>query len=277
MEIRFNPAISILLPAVQADGSRKLPDEHAGGSEAEDVADRVTLSSDSSQGIALADVDRVTLSGVPGAEGSSHTPGEEDESGTDETGSVTNAVPGAGQELSKEERQVLEQLRARDREVRAHEQAHLAVAGGYARGGPKFEYQTGPDGKRYAVGGEVSIDTSKVPGDPQATLVKAQVIRRAANAPRNPSAQDRQVAAQATRLETEARRELAEQRTEEAEEAREKTESSTSALTGPQGSGNTDESGEQNSGNDTDASTRRAIRQFTPDLTTAGDLLNVIS
>ena len=44
-----------------------------------------------------------------------------------------------------------------DREERQHEQAHLSAAGGHARGGPSYQYETGPDGKRYAVGGEVSI------------------------------------------------------------------------------------------------------------------------
>ena len=57
--------------------------------------------------------------------------------------------------------------------------------------------------------GEVKIDTSEIPGDPQATLLKAQIIRRAALAPATPSAQDRQVAAQATAMAQQARIELA--------------------------------------------------------------------
>ena len=111
-------------------------------------------------------------------------------------------------ELSTEEKKQLEQLQARDREVRAHEAAHKAAAGSLARGGASFEFENGPDGRRYAVGGEVSIDTAKVSGDPQATLRKAQTIRAAANAPAQPSAQDRAVAAQATQMEAEARQEL---------------------------------------------------------------------
>jgi len=114
-------------------------------------------------------------------------------------------------ELSGQEKRELENLQARDREVRAHEAAHKAAAGSLARGGTSYEFETGPDGRRYAVGGEVSIDTSRVAGDPQATLVKAQTIRRAANAPAQPSAQDRAVAAQATRMEAEARQQLSEQ------------------------------------------------------------------
>lgn len=46
--------------------------------------------------------------------------------------------------------------------MRAHEQAHKTAAGGLAQGGATFEYQTGPDGKQYAVSGEVKIDTSPV-------------------------------------------------------------------------------------------------------------------
>ena len=114
-------------------------------------------------------------------------------------------------ELNAEEKRELENLKARDREVRAHEAAHKAAAGNLARGGAQFEFETGPDGRRYAAGGEVSIDTSKLSGDPQATIRKAQTIRRAANAPAQPSSQDRAVAAQANRMEAEARQDLAAQ------------------------------------------------------------------
>ena len=72
-------------------------------------------------------------------------------------------------------------------------------------GAVSFQYQTGPDGKRYAVGGEVPIDVSSVEGDPRATLAKMQQIRRAALAPASPSGQDRAVAAQASRIEAETR------------------------------------------------------------------------
>ncbi|MDT7043926.1 putative metalloprotease CJM1_0395 family protein [Candidatus Nitronereus thalassa] len=112
----------------------------------------------------------------------------------------------------------LEKLKARDREVRAHEAAHAAAAGSLAKGGPSYTYQRGSDGQLYAVGGEINIDTSAVSGDPEATIQKARQIRAAANAPANPSAQDRAVAAQATRLEAQARRELQQERTEKVQE-----------------------------------------------------------
>ncbi|MEC4671645.1 MAG: putative metalloprotease CJM1_0395 family protein, partial [Nitrospirota bacterium] len=113
----------------------------------------------------------------------------------------------------------LAKLKARDREVRAHESAHAAAAGSVVTGGPQFTYQRGSDGRLYAVGGEVSIDTSSVSGDPQATIQKAQTIRAAALAPANPSAQDRAVATQANRMEAQARQELQQERTAEIQEA----------------------------------------------------------
>ena len=122
----------------------------------------------------------------------------------------------ADRSLDERDQKRVDELRSRDREVRAHEQAHKAAAGGLARGGPRYEYERGPDGKLYAVSGEVSIDTSEVAGDPQATIRKMQQVRRAALAPANPSAQDRQIAAEAQQKEREARTEAADEAREEA-------------------------------------------------------------
>ncbi|GIZ12656.1 putative metalloprotease CJM1_0395 family protein [Pseudomonas sp. NCCP-436] len=104
----------------------------------------------------------------------------------------------------------------RDREVRAHEQAHAAVGGAYT-GAPRYNFTRGPDGQRYAVGGEVSIDTAAVPGDPEATLRKMETVLRAALAPAEPSAQDLRMAVRAQAQATQARAELAEQRREQSE------------------------------------------------------------
>lgn len=120
--------------------------------------------------------------------------------------------PVAEQALSPDQQREVQQLQLRDREVKAHEAAHMAAAAGLVRGGMSFSYQTGPDGRRYAVGGEVSIDSSPVADDPQATLEKARQIQAAALAPAEPSSQDRSVAARATRMAMEARVELAQQR-----------------------------------------------------------------
>ena len=122
------------------------------------------------------------------------------------------------EELSQQEKQRVAELQKTDRQVKAHEAAHVAAGSGLVKGGASFQYTQGPDGKRYAVGGEVSIDSSPVAGDPEATIRKAEQIRRAALAPADPSAQDRRVAAQATQMAAEARIELASERRESSEE-----------------------------------------------------------
>lgn len=109
--------------------------------------------------------------------------------------------------LEEAELQALADLKSRDREVRAHEAAHQAVGGQYA-GSISYVYERGPDGAQYAVGGEVSIDTSPVQGDPQATIEKMRVVSAAALAPAEPSPQDRAVAAEAMQLMLQARAEL---------------------------------------------------------------------
>ncbi|HRF11552.1 MAG TPA: putative metalloprotease CJM1_0395 family protein [Candidatus Accumulibacter phosphatis] len=114
---------------------------------------------------------------------------------------------GPGQ-LSEADQQRLRALQQRDREVRAHEMAHVAAGGSLIRSGASFTYESGPDGQRYAIGGEVGIDTS--PGrTPAETLAKADQIRAAALAPADPSGQDRQVAAMATRMAMQASMDLA--------------------------------------------------------------------
>lgn len=117
------------------------------------------------------------------------------------------SAPDNPQGLEDAELRELSDLKARDREVRAHEAAHQAVGGQYA-GSISYVYQRGPDGAQYAVGGEVSIDTSPVQGDPQATIEKMRVVRAAALAPAEPSPQDRAVAAEAMQLMLQAQSEL---------------------------------------------------------------------
>ncbi len=169
--------------------------------------------------------------GIPGDPGAlPASPGGEQPAGAGETEGADEAEEAAaspdgqkanGEELSEEEKVQVQELAGRDREVRAHEQAHQAVGGQYA-GGASYEYQMGPDGKRYAVGGEVSIDTSKE-REPQATIAKMQVVQAAAMAPAQPSGQDRSVAAQAAATQAEAQGELREQQTEKAAASREGT------------------------------------------------------
>lgn len=121
------------------------------------------------------------------------------------------------QEQEQAEQAQIQELKARDTEVRLHEQAHARVGGQYA-GSPSYEYQRGPDGNNYAVGGEVMIDVAEIPGDPAATIEKMQTVRAAALAPAEPSGADRAIAADATQKQAAAQAELAKQMIGSAEE-----------------------------------------------------------
>lgn len=114
---------------------------------------------------------------------------------------------GAAPALSSQDQMLVATLRALDAEVRAHEQAHIAAGGGLT-GGATYEMQIGPDGQRYAVGGEVSIDT-RGGANPHETIRRMQQVRAAALAPAVPSSQDLAVASAAARKEAAAMAELA--------------------------------------------------------------------
>jgi len=115
--------------------------------------------------------------------------------------------------LTKEEAEQVSELKSEDGKVRRHERAHATAAGPYG-GMPQFEFVQGPDGKYYAVSGEVKIDAS--PGkDPATTIQKMEVIIRAALAPADPSAQDRAVATQAKQLLAQAQAELTKEKLNE--------------------------------------------------------------
>lgn len=116
------------------------------------------------------------------------------------------------QQQEQQDAKEIEQLKARDQEVRTHEQAHAATGGQYA-GSPQYEYTTGPDNKRYITGGEVSIDVSEAK-NPEETLRKMEQVRAAALAPAEPSSQDLKVAAEASQKAVEARTDIAEENRE---------------------------------------------------------------
>lgn len=123
-----------------------------------------------------------------------------------------------GEPLSESEQRQVEQFKARDQEVKIHEEAHVAAAGALFRGGPNYTYTKGPDGVRYRTGGSVQIDTSEG-RTPEETIAKAQQIVRAALAPAEPSSTDRAVAAKARAQEADARAELAKEAAESSDEA----------------------------------------------------------
>jgi hypothetical protein len=113
--------------------------------------------------------------------------------------------------VNSEEQKKIEELKRIDAKVRAHELAHQAAAGELFRG-KSFKYIIGPDGKQYAIGGEVSIDITPDPENPEKTIQKMQKARRAALAPADPSTTDLKVAAETLKIEAEARRKLNEEK-----------------------------------------------------------------
>lgn len=155
------------------------------------------------------------------------TIGDGSDQDTEATESGGSELAAAGQrsgsqQLSGAEEQMVQQLKERDREVKAHEMAHLANAGQFAKGGPSYSYQQGPDGRRYAIGGEVPIDIGKE-RSPEETIQKMQAVKRAAMAPADPSATDRSIAANAAAQENQARQELQSERQNPEQEQSDRT------------------------------------------------------
>jgi len=123
------------------------------------------------------------------------------------------------EQLTPTEQALVSKLQQRDTEVRAHESAHMST--GVASGGASFTYQKGPDGRQYAVGGEVPIDVGGSASTPEEKIAHAQKVRAAALAPSSPSPADMQIAATASMLEIKARVELTQEKAKEDAQARE--------------------------------------------------------
>lgn len=155
------------------------------------------------------------ISGQKGEQGSEQNPqqgnaNQEQTAKQDDTSDANQAKEqdeNKAKQVELAQAKEISQLKRRDSEVKAHELAH-ATTGGSITGAPTYTYETGPDGKKYAVAGEVSVDLSTVKGDPEATIAKMQKVHAAALAPANPSAQDRRVAANATQVILQAQSEL---------------------------------------------------------------------
>lgn len=96
--------------------------------------------------------------------------------------------------LDTSEIKMLVELQSRDAEVRQHEAAHKSA--GAPTGAASYTYQQGPDGKMYAIGGEVSV-TMKSGATPEETIANAQAVIASAMAPSDPSPQDHAVATSA--------------------------------------------------------------------------------
>ena len=146
----------------------------------------------------------------PAADDASSADPVADDAPVDDASAKKSAAP---DELTADELQLIRDLERRDRDVRAHEAAHQSAGAGLV-GGASYSFQAGPDGQRYAIGGEVSVDVSAEAGDPAATISKMQRVRAAALAPADPSGQDLAVASAAAQILAAAQQEVARQRSE---------------------------------------------------------------
>ncbi len=136
-----------------------------------------------------------------------------------EQGSNSESNTGSGNdELTQQEQREVSELKMTDSQVKAHEHAHKAAAAGLSTSGPNYEYETGPDGKKYAVAGDVNV-SYKHSDDPEVNLRNAQQLRASALAPADPSSQDRKVAMQAEREIAQAKQEIMEEQRQTDEQA----------------------------------------------------------
>ncbi|MBV8680629.1 MAG: hypothetical protein JO338_09320 [Aquitalea sp.] len=146
----------------------------------------------------------------------------------------------SGKSLTPDQQKQLDALRSRDADVRQHEQAHMAAGGALVSGGANYSYQEGPDGKQYAIGGEVSIRLSSGQS-PEETLANAKQVVAAALAPTDPSGQDRAVAAAAQLMAQQAQSEIDKQQQQQLQQAQNNPAINTAkaifaAIANPQGS-----------------------------------------
>lgn len=99
-------------------------------------------------------------------------------------------------------------LRIQERQVRRTQFVKAAV-GGATVTGASYQFDIGPDGHRYIVGGDVALDVNPVEGDPRATIHKMQRVRAAAVISHTPTRNDRNATFASVRTEGSARIQLA--------------------------------------------------------------------
>lgn len=135
---------------------------------------------------------------------------------SDEAQENKNTTTQSKNDLTPEQEQEVAKLKARDAEVKTHEQAHLSAASGISASAPTYTYETGPDGEKYAIGGEVSITVVQT-GNPQKDLQSAQTMRAAALAPSQPSSQDLSVARNADKMIEDDKKQIEEEKSQQYE------------------------------------------------------------
>ncbi len=133
-------------------------------------------------------------------------------SSEDESKKSEDSSKSSPEKLSQDEERLVKDLQARDMEVRAHEAAHKS--GGASTGAASYTYQQGPDGRMYAIGGEVSV-SMKSGSTPDETIANAQAVIASAMAPANPSPQDFSVASSARMMMVKAQQQKAKELQEE--------------------------------------------------------------
>jgi len=143
--------------------------------------------------------------------------GLEKDNAEDPSAGKENAESRQQEQQAQAQQKKIEDFKQRDLEVRSHEKAHAAIGGQYS-GTPQYEYATGPDGQRYAIGGKVSIDVS-TEASPEETIRKMQQVKAAALSPAEPSPQDLRVATEATQKAVAAHNEIIHEKAQRAEQA----------------------------------------------------------
>lgn len=101
------------------------------------------------------------------------------------------------------------QMESRSRRIVEHENRHAAILrdapDNTADAKPQFVHKQGPDGRKYAVAGEVNTDLKPIPGNPHATEQKAESVYRSALGNADRSQSDYDAARQAMFVAQEAR------------------------------------------------------------------------
>ena len=107
---------------------------------------------------------------------------------SDQEAESSNAGSKNPADLNAAEKADVARLQARDSAVKQEEKAHAAAAGQYGSA-PQYEYQIGPDGKAYAIGGHVDVGVS-LSGSAEDKERALATLQNAALAPNAPSGAD---------------------------------------------------------------------------------------
>lgn len=96
-------------------------------------------------------------------------------------------------------------MQDKSNEIKRHEERHsVALRDVDSDAKPQYKEEQGPDGRKYAVAGEVNTNVVPVPGNAKATEKKADAIYRSAMHDEKRSKEDNQVARQAMQMKQEA-------------------------------------------------------------------------